>query len=98
MEDLTDDQVIALGSFCRSTRLHSQFNVLLKQFEVQIVQHMMSTDAHETKKREGIYATMVGVRDFLAHMDAVALEAEKLTTPQKQEPSEYDALPMDEED
>lgn len=93
MEDLTDDQIIELGSFCKYARLHPQFNVLIKEFEKQIVQHMMSTDAHETKKREGIYAEMVGVRSFLAHMDAVTFQAEKLTTPPEAEVSEYDPQP-----
>jgi len=90
MEDLTDDQTIELGRFCEALKLHPQFNVLIKQFELQIVHGICATEPHEQKKREGIYASFCGVRDLLAHMDTVAMQAVKLTTPEAPAVSEFD--------
>lgn len=90
MEDMTDDDVVELGSFCEALRLHPSFNVLIKQFEMNIVEHMMSTAPHETKKRDGIYAQCTGFRDFLSHMDAIALQKHKILDAQKPAVSEDD--------
>lgn len=98
MENLSEDQIIELGNFCEALRLHPQFNALLKSFELQIVDHMMSTEPHEAKKREGIYASCLGVRDFQAHMNAFVEAKEKIFAKQKPEPSEFDPIPLDETD
>jgi hypothetical protein len=91
MEDLSDDELLEIGNFCEALRLHPQFTALLKSFELQIVHNMMSTEPHESKKREGVYASCLGVRDFQAHMNAFVQAKDKLVEKQKPEPSEYDA-------
>lgn len=57
------------------------FAELVHQFEQQCFQHFMSTGAHEVKKREGVYNTFTGVRDFIGHMRACVEQKQKLTTP-----------------
>lgn len=95
MDDLTEDQIVSLGHFCEYLREQPLWNQLLKTFELQIVSHMMSTEPHEAKKREGIYASCLGVRDLQAHMNAFVEEKKKLTEQPTTAPSEYDAQPMD---
>lgn len=84
--DLTDDEIIAVGSFCETVTQQQAWRVLTDTFEQQIFQHMMCTEAQEQKKREGIYASFSGVRDFIAHINALIVQKNKLTAPP--EPSE----------
>jgi hypothetical protein len=94
---VTDDELVALGDFCENLKVNPQFKVLTNQFELQIIHHFLNTAPHETKKREGIYASYSGVRDFLGNMDAIISQKEEIVNPKK-EPSETDAQPQDFED
>ena len=60
--------------------------------------HMMSTEPHESKKREGIYASCLGVRDLQAHMNAFVEAKEKLVKIQQPAVSEYDPQQPDDID
>ena len=88
---MTDDEIISLGDYCVSLREHPHFITLIRQFELQTVTHFLSTDTHETKKREGIYASLSGFRDFLGNMNAIVEEAANIVAKNKPAPSEYDA-------
>jgi len=89
---VTDDEIVTLGDFCVSLRENGNFQALVKQFELQTIDHFMSTEAHETKKREGIYASLAGCRDFIVgHMNGVIDAAAKIVAENKPAPSEYDA-------
>ena len=88
---MTDDEIISLGDYCVSLREHPHFNTLIRQFELQTVTHFMSTEAHEAKKREGIYASLSGFRDFLGQMNAIVDEAAAIVNRNKPAPSEFDA-------
>jgi hypothetical protein len=90
---LTDDEIVALGTYCADTLNDPNFNLLVQQYELQIVSHILGTEAHETKKREGIYASALGFREFLGHMKAILSEAQKLSEPQAA--SEYDPQTQD---
>ena len=72
-----------------------RFAAVVSQYEANCMQHLLSTEAHETKKRESIYASYTGFRDFLGLMKA--LVEEKRALQEKDEPalSETDALPQD---
>jgi hypothetical protein len=94
---VTDDEIVALGQYCANLRTSHQFTTLVDQFEKQIVSHMLSTEPHETKKREGIYASFLGVRDFLGNMDAIVNEAAKILEPQ-QKAAASEFAPQAEED
>ena len=67
---MTDDEIVALGQFCETVRSPFSWRVLVETFEKQVFDHMMGTEPHEQKKREGIWAQYQGAKDFLAHMDA----------------------------
>jgi hypothetical protein len=84
---LTDDDIIMLGTYCEGLLREELFNVLVKQFELNCFDHMMSSAAHETKKREGVFATYQGLKDFLGLMITVVAQKNKLT----EEPSAKDA-------
>jgi hypothetical protein len=94
---MTDDEIISLGDYSASLREHPHFITLIRQFELQTVTHFLSTDTHESKKREGIYASLSGFRDFLGNMNAIIDEAARIVAKNKPAPSEYDA-PIQEED
>ena len=79
---MTDDEIVTLGSFCETLLGSDAWRVIVDQFEQQCFQHMMSTEAHETKKLEGVFATYQGVRDFLAHMNAIVAQKDKILAPQ----------------
>jgi hypothetical protein len=52
---VTDDAIVALGSFCETHMCHSAWAVVVKQFEQHCFQRIMTP--HEQKKREDIYKT-----------------------------------------
>lgn len=88
---MTEEQIVSLGDFCAYLKANEHFKSLVDQFEKQIVNHMLQTEPHETKKREGVYASFVGVRDFLGNMDAIIYEAAEIKGRDKPAPSEDDA-------
>lgn len=98
MEDLSEDEIIELGNFCEALRLHPQWNALIKTFELQIVDHMMSTEPHESKKREGVYASCLGVRDLISHMKVFVETKQKILDQQQPKPSEDVPVPADLDD
>ena len=95
---MTNDEIISLGDFAVALREHPHFITLIKQFELQKVAHFLGTDDHESKKREGIYASLSGFRDFLGNMNAIIDEAAQIVAQNKPAPSEYDAPIQDEID
>jgi hypothetical protein len=94
---VTDEEIVELGDYCMELREHPHFITLQKQFELQIISHFMSTEAHEQKKREGIYASLSGLRDFFSNMDAIVQAAQAIVAKSQPTPSEYDA-PIIEQD
>jgi hypothetical protein len=54
---MTDDEIVALGSFCETLMCHPAWAVVVEQFEQHCFQQIMTTEPHEQKKREGIYKT-----------------------------------------
>lgn len=72
---MTDEEIVSLGDFCAYLKDQSHFQTLISEFEKQIVNHMLQTEPHEQKKRESIYASFLGVRDFLGNMSAIVDEA-----------------------
>jgi hypothetical protein len=78
---LTNDEIIALGIFCEELANSGLFQMLCEQYEKNCFQHLMTTQPHETKKREGIFASYVGVKDFLGLMTSIAELKTKLTEP-----------------
>lgn len=93
---MTDDELFSLGDFCAGLGLHPQFQVLVALFEQQKYADFMNTHAHETKKREGLYAELNGYQQFREFMKMYVDAAAKLRDEQTQAlSSEYDAQPQD---
>lgn len=97
---MTEDEIVTLGNYCEGLLQNHMFTKVLEQFEKQLFDHMMRTDPHEQKRREGIYATCRGVQDLLGHMHAFVTERDKIQeiNKQKTEPSEYDAQILTDKD
>lgn len=87
---MTDDELIELGLYCEDLLSQEHFNVLARQFDLQCFEHMMGTEAHETKKRESIFATRTGLRDFLGHLRAVVDQKDEILK-RYEAPSDEDA-------
>ena len=94
--DLSEDELITIGSFCQTVKQSHAWLILTDTFEQQTFQHMMTTEPHELKKRESIYASFSGVRDFITHMDAFIAAKDKLTA--QPLPPEDEPMPIDLED
>jgi hypothetical protein len=57
---VTDDEIVALGSFCETLMCHSAWAVIVEQFEQHCFQLIMTTNddiTSRTKKGGGIYKT-----------------------------------------
>lgn len=96
---MTEDEIVELGDYCQQVMSDYRWKSILEQFETQIVHHMLTTEPHETKKREGIYAASRGVQDLLGHMATLVQQALTIKEPQEQKAaSEFDPLPNEEID
>lgn len=78
LDDLSPDEIITLGSFCETIQSSPAWQMLRAMYEQQQFRHMMSTEAHEQKRREGIYASCSGFMDFIAHMNLFITTKDKL--------------------
>lgn len=86
---MNPDQIVALGTYCEALMRDDAFNMLCEMHKQQLVQGMLSTQPHEAKRREGIYAEVWGLHNFLALMkgfvdarDAILTEAAEQTEEQ----------------
>ena len=97
---MTEDEIVTLGNYCEGLLQNHLFTKVLSEFERQLFDHMMRTEAHEQKKREGIYATCRGVQDLLGHMHAIVTERDKIEEQNKAKtaPSEWDAQVLTDKD
>jgi hypothetical protein len=43
---MTDDEIVALGSFCETLMGYDAWRVLLEQYEQQTFQHFITTSPH----------------------------------------------------
>lgn len=89
---MTEDEIVSLGDYCENLLHSHMFTKVLEQFERQLFEHMMSSEPHEQKKREGIYATCRGVQDLLAHLKVIVQERDAIHRKYEQQnvSSEYD--------
>ena len=44
---MTDDAIVAFGSFCETLMCHSAWAVVVQQFEQHCFQHIMTTEPHK---------------------------------------------------
>lgn len=79
--DLTEDETVALGTYCEALMQDASFNTLARYFELSIYQSFMSTGPLETQKREKLYAEHNGVHNFLSMMKALVMEKDKILNP-----------------
>lgn len=91
---MNEDEVISLGQYCESLLTQEHFTTLVKQFETQTIEHLLTTRAEEKQRREDIFQSMSGVRDFLGLMRFFVNKKDELIEAQEKELSEdTDALP-----
>lgn len=59
------------------------FNEMWLEFEREQVAHLLSTEPHEAKKREGVYAQLNGARNFMLHIAGYAKALDALADKHK---------------
>lgn len=89
---MTENELITLGEYCERLLGEDNFNVLVKQYETQTIEHLLSTKPDEKERRENLYASMSGVRDFLGLMKFFVQEKDLLIEPNEAPSDEPDAL------
>lgn len=62
---MTNQEIVELGQYCEDLMNQDYFVKLVGLFETQTIQHMLGTKPEETQKREAVYASFSGVRDFI---------------------------------
>jgi hypothetical protein len=74
---MNDDTILALGGFCKELLGAEAFQALVQLHEQQCASDIMRTQAHETKRREYLYAAYQGFQEFkvLAEKFAEAFDA-----------------------
>jgi hypothetical protein len=61
-------RVLAMGDYCENLLKQDAFNELYAEFTRDRFNWMVGSAPHETKKREGIYAEMNALGEFLSLM------------------------------
>lgn len=74
---MNDEQILALGGFCKELLGDSAFHALVHLHEQQCASDLMRTQPHEAKRREYLYAAYQGFQEFrvLAEKFAEAFDA-----------------------
>lgn len=92
---MTENDVITLGEYCENLLSQEHFATLVKQYETQTIEHLLSTAPEEKERREDLYASMTGVRDFLGLMKFFVTKKEQLIEEQNEQAlsEDTDALP-----
>lgn len=65
---MNEQQIVALGQYCETLMRDDTFNFLCELYGQNAFKAMMATAPHEVKKREGVYAEVWGLQNFLAMM------------------------------
>lgn len=96
---MTEDEVIVLGQYCENLKQQENFTTLVKQFETQTIEFLLTTKPEDKEKREQIYASMNGVRDLLGLMDFYINTKNEIIEKQERDANalseETDALPVE---
>ena len=93
--NLTDDEIIVMGTFCETVLDSALFSTLTTQYETSTVQQLLSTKPQDRIVRDQHYYAVRGVRDFLSLMAHYVAEKHRLIE-LEHKPSED--LPAEDED
>lgn len=87
--NLSEDEKITLGDFCERTLCDDAFSAITNLYETATVQQLLSTKPQDRGRRDELFFSIRGVRDFLSLMAQLVAEKNRLldTTP---EPSDDD--------
>lgn len=89
LEPTSIEELVELGSYCEGLMMHPIFNRLTAMFAHSAFTHWVSTKAEDNSAREGIYASVDGLQQFLAQMSLLVNAKNKYMNP------EGEALPDD---
>lgn len=84
------DKIVDLGNAAEIILTNPLFNELVELFEISTTQQMVQTKPSQSIEREGIYATLVGAREFYGFMQNYVQERNKLLKPAQAPSSEDD--------
>jgi len=93
---LNEQEIISLGHYCEDLLQQENFNKVVNLFEQQISHDFLKTKPEEKQKREGIYASYVGLSEFLGLMRAtVEAKAALIKASEPELPEDEGALPQE---
>lgn len=92
-----EEDILHIGEFVKTLFASDAFNMLWDEFQQAQVAAMLTTEPHEAKKREGIYARLNGAKDFTEHMSSYA-EAAQAIIKKRQQTVAAEELASDDED
>jgi hypothetical protein len=87
---MTEDEQVELGEYAEGLMRQDYFNVLVKLFEQNCFQEMMTTEPKAVKEREGVYSQIQALKTFLGLMNAL-VGAKDHILEHRQELSQVDA-------
>lgn len=94
---MTDLETVELGEYCEDLMKQENFNKITKLFEDQTLHNLLNTRPDEKDKREAVYASFNGVRDFMGLMLAITDMKNAIIEKDNQAPSGDDADALDQD-
>lgn len=88
---MTENEIVARASYIESLFRQDMFNTLVGEFKRVQADAVMTTQPHELKTREAIYARVTGLQEFLEHITGYVAQRDEMVARQKAE----DALRAD---
>ena len=93
---MTEHEQVSLGEYCEDLLNQESFNELVTLYETQISQDLLNTGLLEKNKREALYASFHGFKEFLGLLKTLIDVKNGVLKANEPVPSDdTDALPMD---
>lgn len=96
---MTDEEIVALGQYCEGLLSQEHFAVLCETYKTQTIEHLLTTKPEAKERREQLFASMSGVREFLDLMKYFVSTKEKILADAEAQvkalSEEADALPLE---
>jgi hypothetical protein len=90
MNDINQDEIIALGHFCETLAFDDRWQRLVEIHNHQCFLSFANTTANQRNIREDAFSSYAGVRDLVTMMTNLAAAMHQLTDPEPPAPSDVD--------
>lgn len=87
---MNEQDIVALGHYCEALMRDDTFNSLCGIYKHQSFLAMMSSQPHEVKNREGIYAQVQGLQNFLGMLASFVQQKDAILAAAEEEQTDAD--------